>query len=406
MTKNQKKKAKRRKIQLRNHNKRIGTMTVRNQNTLNEVRVTHMEDLGAETLDVDPKNIPTLVPDKIMAEWQNGDSDPYYKIQKIPVPVTANGMVYTQNFFESFLSKAQKTPIPGSKDGHDERYGKRAPTDFILVGGKVETNSDGVGFVFFKNYIPLVCADGSSNKQFITENKSGMVHYSLVSHLEYLRTDDPVTGDYVYTALRSLKGERNDAVPLDLGAMTQVTNAVNDGGKIKKEKESLMNKDEVLKAVKTFMENGTLGVGELATTLGINSKIVNPESVAAVELKKSLDGIKSADPVTEIVALRKQVAEDGAVVANAQLDLEFGASRKDTAGVETNLLRSYAADKLKGVDRAKFTEAVNAVKADPIAKKLASEAVDANSTVNVVEGKVANAAAPVGNSAGIDTAKY
>ena len=30
-----------------------------------------------------------------------GDTDPYYKLQRIDYPITANGIVYTESFFES-----------------------------------------------------------------------------------------------------------------------------------------------------------------------------------------------------------------------------------------------------------------------------------------------------------------
>jgi hypothetical protein len=173
-------------------------------------------------LDIDPGSIPTLIPKTTLAEWQQGDEDPYYKIQEIEYPIVANGINYLESFFKSFISKLKKRPIPGSKSGHSMWSYERPSTDFIMVGAKLESNGDGTGKVFFKNYIPPEGA-GGSNETFIKENKSDMVHYSLVSYTEdNIYADED--GNQKIDVVKSVKGERNDAVEYGLGAMEQKTN--------------------------------------------------------------------------------------------------------------------------------------------------------------------------------------
>lgn len=80
----------------------------------NELRRLNFSDAGAEAvLNTDPATIPTLVPAEVMNKWLAGDTEPYYKLQKIDYPITANGIVYTESFFESFLNKTKRAANPG-----------------------------------------------------------------------------------------------------------------------------------------------------------------------------------------------------------------------------------------------------------------------------------------------------
>lgn len=175
---------------------------------------------------IDPDSVPNTVPSTALKEFQKDDPEPYYKVQKIEYPVVANGINYPESFFKSFISKLKERPIPGSKTGHSVFWGERPNTDFIMVGGKIESKGNGKGFVYFKNYIPPAGAE-TSNDTFIRENKADMVHFSLVTYPEYHITEDK-DGNEEVNAISSLKGERNDAVEWGLGAMGQETNAVAD----------------------------------------------------------------------------------------------------------------------------------------------------------------------------------
>ena len=105
---------------------------------MDEPKKINLRQSNDKPLKVDPSTIPNLVPDKILNQWTDGDNDPYFKVQEIKYPLAANGYNYTEQFFESFLSKVNRAPIPGAKNGHDMRWGIRANTDIILVGGKSE----------------------------------------------------------------------------------------------------------------------------------------------------------------------------------------------------------------------------------------------------------------------------
>jgi len=150
------------------------------------------------------------------------DENPYFKIQAINYPITANGINYQESFFEEFISKLKNHPIPGDKFGHEMQWGKRPTTDFILIGARIDKKNNGKGTVYLKNYIPPVGESGD-NAIFIRENKSNMIHYSLVSYTKDEILNDK-NGKTIINVVGSVKGERNDAVEIGLGAMDQKTN--------------------------------------------------------------------------------------------------------------------------------------------------------------------------------------
>ena len=175
----------------------------------------------SEKLTISSDEIPTLVPAMVMNELQKGDAEPYFKIQAINFPINGGGVypartaIYTQEFFESFLSVCKQRPIPGSKRGHE--WVSRPATDFYLVGGKVE-GSDGKGTVYLKNYVPPE-GDTTPNTGLIRDMKAGMVHFSLVTRPKY------ETEGEEQRMIASAGAERNDAIEYGVGAMEQTTNS-------------------------------------------------------------------------------------------------------------------------------------------------------------------------------------
>jgi len=336
------------------------------------LRRINFRDFGVvQKLSVAPDDIPTLVNGDVLAEWQAGDKEPYYKLQKIEYPIKANGINYTETFFESFLKKLSERPIPGSKNGHSIFWGERPATDFILVGGMLEKNADGTGAVYFKNYIPPV-GEGGSNEIFIRENKSDMVHYSLVTYPREEKVSN-ADGSTSYFAVESLFGERNDAVEYGTGAMKQVTNK----GEVLTEDDEIgdeaMNKEELVKAVNALLVSGEVTLKDLGQTAAID----------AIKLKNSLADIGVDDPVKEINTLREQVKKDVEAVRNARLTELFGA-----AG-DKNLIRAYVEGRTENKTGEDFEKVLNGIKDDPIAKALVGEAADPNSDANEI-GKVEN----------------
>ncbi len=175
-------------------------------------------------LAVSADSIPTLVPAEALKAFGFAeDLAPYFKIEAIEFPTKANGYTYTEEFWRSFVGKMNERPIPGSRYGHDMRWGARGPTDLLLIGGRVDSKGGGAGTVYLKNYIPPKGESGD-NGVFIAMNKAGMVDYSIVSY-----TRDEITtlpeGNREYKCIESLGGERNDAVDFGTGAMDMKTNA-------------------------------------------------------------------------------------------------------------------------------------------------------------------------------------
>ena len=346
---------------------------------------------------IDPDTIDNLVPESALKEFQNGDENPYYKVQKIEYPIVANGITYLESFFESYISKLNERPIPGSKSGHEPYWGVRPNTDFIMVGGKIESKKNGKGYAYFKNYIPKNGAE-SSNETFIKEAKSDMVHFSLVTRPEYHITEDK-DGNEVVNAISSLGAERNDAVEWGEGAMQQQTNA--------KENDDLENQDyqnnkykggtvdvndtkkEVLKTLKTLKANADITLSEIAEAIGLQNQIVTDEHIQALKIVNSLKELGMKDPVKDYEKLQKRIEADRDAVRNARLDEVYG-SEKDKDTGKANLLRAYAAGKTENKFGDELEAEIVKLKKDPIALDYAARRTDVNSDENNI-GIVENA---------------
>lgn len=176
-----------------------------------------------EKLNVSPDSIPNISPESSIALFRQEGETPYYKIQAIEYPTKANGWLYTEEFWDSYLKRLSRAPFPGSKNGHDTRWGARGSTDLLVIGGKMQKNGDGSGVVYLKNYIPLKGESGD-NSTFIAMNKAGMLDYSIVSFTKDVVETLP-DGTVVRKCVESLSGERNDAVDYGTGAMGMKTNA-------------------------------------------------------------------------------------------------------------------------------------------------------------------------------------
>lgn len=331
---------------------------------------------------IDPESIPTLVPASALKEFQKDDPDPYYKTQKIEFPILVNGLNYQESFFTSFISKLNERPIPGSKSGHNIFDGERPPTDFLLIGAKIENKSKGKGFVYFKNYIPKTGAT-TPNETFIKENKSDMVHFSLVTYPKYEVTEDK-DGNEEVNIIESLYGERNDAVEHNLGAMKQETNTIDQkdlkdkkmgGGNLEE------NKQELFKVLKNMVVNGQLNLSEIADAVSLQNQLITEEHTQAVKIVNSLKELGFTDPVKDYEKLKNKIEADREAVRNARLDKEFG-TKEDLQTKKDNLLRTYADGKTENVFGEDLEKAINDLKEDPIAKRFATERADVNSEAN------------------------
>lgn len=344
-------------------------------------RLNFLDANAVDVLSLSGDEIPTLVPQEKMNEWLKDDGDPYYKIQMIEYPIKANGLNYQESFFESFVKKLSQHPYPGSKNGHSIFWGERSRTDFLLVGGKLEKNGDGSGKVYFKNYIPPMGESGS-NETFIKENKSNMVHYSLVTYPKEI-IEENASGELIINVVESMFGERNDAVDFGTGAMKQVTNKGDlvQVDEVENNKGEEMDKAEILKRLNNLMANGEISLSEVMNALGQKDKLVNKDHEEAIILRNSLKEAGIEDPVKEINALKDKLNDNSKVVKNAKISETFGPSKVEN-GKESNLVYQHACDKLKDVDSENIEKAINSLKEDPIMIALQSQVADPSSEVN------------------------
>jgi hypothetical protein len=354
-------------------------MPRKNKKHDSEIRVLNLVDY-TNKLSINADDVPVLISKKHLKEWQKNDKDPYYKVQEIDYPILANGLNYTESFFESFISKLKERPIPGSKAGHSIFWGERPNTDFVMIGGLVKSNGDKTGKVFFKNYIPPEGESGS-NENFIRENKSDMVHYSLVTYPRYEVTEDE-DGNEVLNAIESLKGERNDAVEYGLGAMQQKTNKADLNAEENQQEDKKPNKEknlneELLELLREQKANA-INLSEIAEALGKTDELVTDDHREALKVFNKLKELNITDPVAYIKDLEAKREADAESVRNAELDTAFGSKSSK------NLVREYAEEKTKGVYNEQLAEAIKELKEDPIALQLAKKQTDENNDLNLL----------------------
>jgi hypothetical protein len=356
------------------------------QNNEPEIKKINLRADNDKPLKIKAEEIPNLVPEKILTQWMEGDADPYFKIQELKFPLMANGYNYTKEFFESFVSKINKGPIPGSKDGHLMSWGKRAKTDFILVGAKIENGKkEGSGKVYLKNYIPPVGESGD-NEIFLKELKSNMIDFSLVAYTKDEREEKP-DGTIIWNVIESTGGERNDAVPYGLGAMEQKTNVNNtvDDSKNNNRESKQMGKQEVLETLKTLKTNAEVTLPEVAAVMGLESQLITDDQQIIISkmntAKKLIGDVDIIDFITEAIASKK---ENALKVRNALLTENFG--DKVIKGTQKeNTARIYAERITEGQELTE--EKINEVKNDTIFKKLSAENADVHSDINNIEGE-------------------
>lgn len=336
-----------------------------------------------EKIDLSADDIPNLIPDKILNKWLSNDENPYYKIQKIPFPIIANGIEYEETFFESFINKLNDRPIPGSKAGHSIFWGEKPDTDFILVGGLIESTGDGKGNVYFKNYIPLNGAK-NDNERFILENKSDMIHYSLVTVPEIV-TETNSNGERKVRAIKSLYSERNDAVEYGTGSMSSemVTNKFDDEDI---GEEQIMDKNELLKVLNGLVENGKITLIEIAKNLGLENQLVNTEHTAAVAVCNALKEAGVEDPLKKIKELQSEIDGNKESIFNSVMTEKYGVSHTEE---KPNLLRQYAEGKLVNKSGKDLDAGIEELKKDPIAMNFAAQIADQNSETNDI-GRIEN----------------
>ena len=326
---------------------------------------------------ITPEMIPTLTPVEKINLFAEGDPEPYYKIQEIEYPIMANGYLYTEDFFKSFISKMNQRPIPGSKHGHEMSWGATPSTDILLVGGKVESNGDGTGKVYFKNYIPKKL--DTDNESLIKQAKADMIHFSLVSYTRDVVETQP-DGNIVVNVIESLYGERNDVVEYNAGAMEQKTNKEKtDSPEPAKNKGAIMN--ELLEKLSTYKANGELKNSDIAAKLGLELR-TDEDKVNAADIAKYRESVGSVEEAADLAKSIKQNAQEG---MKAKLVELFGAEKVNG---NDNRAHQYAmkicSKMIDSADRSAFDAEIESLKNDPIAVDLKANLARPFSQENLV----------------------
>ena len=145
-----------------------------------------------------------------------------------------------------------------------------------------------------------------------------------------------------------------------------------------------MEKDELLKKINSMRVNGDITLKEVADAMGLKDQIVTDKHTNAVKVVAAFEEMKVSDPVAAYNALVADVEKNAEKVRNAIISETFGIPVLDKDGKDTNYLRAYAVNMIGKKDGEELTKAINAVKEDPLAKKLASDAMDPNSKENIV----------------------
>lgn len=139
-----------------------------------------------------------------------------------------------------------------------------------------------------------------------------------------------------------------------------------------------MDKSEVLKALNSMAPAKQLTLSEVAEVMGAKAELLTSEHIEAMKVMNSLKEKGITDPVATIAKYEERQRADALVVRNARLDAEFGPEGAD----KKNLLRIYAGEKVGEASGEDLEKRINAVKDDPIAKRLSAEKMDVHSAQN------------------------
>jgi hypothetical protein len=331
-----------------------------------EIKKINLRQFSSEKLTMSPDEIPTTAPEEALNQFVGDDKEPFYKIQEIEYPIKANGYVYVESFFESFIEKIKTNLIPGSKDGHEMRYGKRGQTDFLLVGGLIKSNGDKTGKVYLKNYIPPFAESDNSN--FIREAKANMIDFSLVSYTRDVREGLP-DGSSVWNVVESMFGERNDAVGYGEGSMEQKTNSLN--GEVDNKGELKVN--ELLDKLKALKVNGEITLHGIAKHLGLENQLITEDQKANLSKFNAVQGLcGDTDPETFVTGLIADKKANAAEVKEAKLNKLAGLEKLENG--DESPLRAHANTYFE--NREMTDENIEAFKKNSVTVTLAGQGLD------------------------------
>ena len=349
---------------------------------------------------INPDTIPTLITAEKLKELTKGDESPYFVVEEIlDIREPVKGVEFTREFWESFLGKLNDAPLPGSKSGHTSPYEwwVTGDMDFFTVGGDIKGNS-----VFLKMYIP---SQGykSSNEIFIKALKTGVVHFSIVSWTEDLIEVNEAGEIVSIKAIRSVKGERNDAAERNMGAMEQRVNRDNpDQNKSSKEmKMSDITYEKIITNLKTRCAVDNLDYSKVAKDLGFS--ILTDKDKVKIDTLSEIKKITGENPVEKIKAMKakeeivSQQAYDN--LREKLMSENFGPEKIHENGQEKLNLKRSAADPHVSKEiqtEEQLKQEIEKAKEDPVVESISFQAADVNSSINNLSGVKVNTAATPG----------
>lgn len=336
---------------------------------------------------ISPDSIPTLISNlDILTE---NDPKPYFIVEEIfDIKELANGVEFTAEFWDSYIKKLNQAPFPGSKSGHTYRWGATGDMDFYTIGAKRKKDT-----VFLKMYIP---PEGykNSNETFIKAVKAGMVHFSIVSWTEDIIEMDADGSVKSIKAVRSVKGERNDAVERNMGAMDQEIKVNKDGDEIpdqiKTEVKYIMSDTEykpMIENLKNRCANGSLSLERICKDLGF--EILTKEHKEKLQTMEEIKKLSGENPIEAIKAMKskeqevKQQSYDN--TREKLMHDEFGpAGTEEKPNLKREAAEPLVNKEIQTEDELK--KQVEKAKENPVVKNMSFQHADVNSASNDITG--------------------
>jgi len=297
-----------------------------------------------------------------------GDENPYFFAQAIKFPLEANGDIYGEDFFKSFVARNSIYAFPGDKYGHSTSWAKRQATHFYQVGSMIVGN-----VAYFKFYVPP-STDSEPNESFIKEIKTNGIDLSLVSRVKYSYNED----DRKYHMLESVGGERNDAVGFSDGSMDQIV--INKNENIEEGLE--VTKEELLKKLNALMISGEIDLNQIMTALNKSDKLKSEKDIADLKVLNSLVAVLGDEPVKKLTEITDSVKLNADSIKNALLVEAFG-KVLNADGKTTNMLRKQG-ELLLG-DKVVNKENIETAKKDESYIALAGNITDETSEINKIK---------------------
>ena len=209
-----------------------------------------------------------------------GDDKPFFFVQELKFgdkyPAT-DGTIFTKDFMQSYISKLEEKPIPGSAFGHVAREKnwklERASNEVYLVGAKI-INDDTAQL---KMYVSRDVPEYEYNK-LKKEIKAGLLSTSLHSYAKFEVSEKG--GVTSMRAVESMSGERNDIVEWNMTGMHSGMIATSQKAVVednKNEGDTIMELEKAIEVITTSAQKVGSDKAQLAEKLGLGDIIATDE---------------------------------------------------------------------------------------------------------------------------------